>query len=217
MDQISALDACDMIEAAVEDKDKSSVSHQIDIRGVQARYLKSGVLVIPGTNEFSDWFDFNLNMSGEPTEGHGFEVVAGDSGTKWHAGFLEHAQIVYAFAKALKPKFVVGHSIGAASAQIVGVYMATPTIAFASPQTLKGKTTNRLPDEGWVVNLCRVDDTVCHVPPKLLGFRTVGSRYWLAPEEVNVGEDHHISNYRDILKTKKVADRVPMHWPPKRT
>lgn len=183
----------------------------IDIRGVQAVYLTDGTLVIPGTNEFSDWFDFNLNFGGEITDGHGFEVAPGDSGTRWHAGFLEHAQIVYSFAKGLRPKFIVGHSLGAASAQIVGTSLQVPTIAFASPQTCGSSA--RLPGEGWVINLCRVDDTVCHVPPRFLGFRTIGSRYWLSPDEPNPGEDHRIENYMAMLGLRKVRDRVPMAWP----
>ncbi|MGX9355365.1 hypothetical protein ACS3SW_09440 [Roseobacteraceae bacterium S113] len=216
MAQLGVLEACDIIEASYEKTNGADVLHEIDIRGVQAQYLKSGVLVIPGTNEMSDWFDFNLNVAGQTMDGHGFEVVPGDSGSMWHAGFLEHAQIVYTFAKGLRPKFIVGHSLGAASAQIVGTSMGVPTINFASPQTLKGRPSNRLRKEGWVVNFCRLDDTVCHVPPKFLGFRTLGSRYWLTPDEINVGEDHHISNYRSILKTKKVQDRVPLQWPPRR-
>ncbi|WP_425038101.1 hypothetical protein [Primorskyibacter sp. S187A] len=215
MAQLNVLDACDMIEAAYDQTNAADIEHQIDIRGVQAQYLKSGVLVIPGTNEMADWFDFNLNISGQPTDGHGFEVVPGDSGSMWHAGFLEHAQIVYTFAKGLRPKFIIGHSLGAASAQIVGTSLRVPTLAFASPQTLRGRPTNRLAHEGWVVNYCRLDDTVCHVPPKFLGFRTLGSRYWLAPDEINVGGDHSIDHYRALLKTKKVQDRVPMAWPPK--
>ena len=215
MAQLKVLDACEMIEAAYLGTNAAEVEHEIDIRGVQAMYLKSGVLVIPGTNEVADWFDFNLNVHGMPTDGHGFEVVPGDSGSMWHAGFLEHAQIVYTFAKGLKPKFIVGHSLCAASAQIVGTSLRVPTIAFASPQTLRGQPTNRLAHEGWVVNFCRVDDTVCHVPPQFLGFRTLGSRYWLNPTEVNVGGDRHIRHYREILKTPAVRDRGPMAWPPK--
>ncbi|KNG93204.1 hypothetical protein ATO11_12145 [Pseudaestuariivita atlantica] len=204
------MEAAKLIEDAYA-KRLTDVHTEIDVRGVQATYLNSGVLVIPGTNEFRDWFDFNLNMFGQGGDGHGFEVVSGDSGTKWHAGFLEHAQIVYSFAKGLRPKFIVGHSLGAASAQIVGMSLRTPTIAFASPQTCRSRT--RMPGEGWVVNICRVDDDVCHQPPRILGFRTIGSRYWLSPDPLKLGEDHKIDNYMDLLKTKKVKDRVPQAWP----
>lgn len=212
MAKLSLLEATDLIEASYAQDNRSDIHTEIDINGVQAQYLKSGVLVIPGTNEFSDWFDFNLNVSnGSAAISHGFEVVPGDSGTLWHAGFLEHAQIIYTFAKALRPKFIVGHSLGAASAQIVGSSLRVPTIAFASPQTCK--STTRLRGEGWVVNICRVDDTVCHVPPKFLGFRTVGSRYWMQPDELDGDEDHRIKNYRDLLRLKRIKERIPESWP----
>ncbi|WP_238367584.1 hypothetical protein [Mesobacterium pallidum] len=211
MTKLDLMEAAEMIRASYAGTNAAEVDVSIDIRGVQAHYLKSGVLVIPGTNEFADWFDFNLNVTSDGAETHGFEVVPGDSGTLWHAGFLEHAQIVYTFAKGLRPKFIVGHSLGAASAQIVGCSLQVPTVAFASPQVCRSR--NRLPGEGWVMNLCRADDTVCHVPPRFLGFRTIGSRYWLSPDEVNVGGDHKVENYMDMLKLKKVKDRVPMAWP----
>jgi hypothetical protein len=188
------------------------IETSIDVAGVQAVYLKNGTLVIPGTNEFADWFDFNLKFGNTNTvEGHGFEVVPGDSGALWHAGFLEHAQMVYMFAKGVRPKFIVGHSLGAASAQIVGMSMRVPTVAFASPNTCR--TRDRMPGEGWVVNICRIDDAVCHVPPKFLGFRTIGSRYWLKPDELDAEEDHKIHNYAELLKLKRIKDQVGMHWP----
>lgn len=212
MAQISLLDAADMVADVYADRNRDQIDSTIDVAGVQATLLKNGTLVIPGTNEFSDWFDFNLNFGGAlASDGHGFEVVAGDSGALWHAGFLEHAQMVYTFAKALKPKFIVGHSLGAASAQIVGLSLRIPTVAFASPQTCR--TRHRMENEGWVINLCRIDDAVCHVPPKFLGFRTIGSRYWLQPDTLDADEDHKIHNYSDLLKLQRIKDRVPLSWP----
>lgn len=212
MAKISLLDAAQMVSETYAGTNTAKIDNTIDVAGVQATFLKDGTLVIPGTNEFSDWFDFNLNFGGaRPTDGHGFEVVSGDSGALWHAGFLEHAQMVYTFAKALRPKFIVGHSLGAASAQIVGMSLRIPTVAFASPQTCR--TRPRLPNEGWVINVCRIDDAVCHVPPKFLGFRTIGSRYWLRPDELDDGEDHKIHNYAELLRLKRVKDRVPTDWP----
>ncbi|MCR8548108.1 hypothetical protein M4578_09725 [Salipiger sp. P9] len=211
MAKLPVLTAADYIRDAYAKDLGDRIHTSIDIRGVQAHYLKDGTLVIPGTNELSDWFDFNLQFGGTPMDGHGFEVVPGDSGTLWHGGFLEHAQIVYTFAKGLRPKFIVGHSLGAASAQIVGASLSTPTIAFASPKTCKSRS--QMPGEGWVMNICRIDDTVCHAPPAFLGFRNVGSLYWLSPDEVNPGEDHKIGNYIELLKLKRVQERVPTAWP----
>ncbi|MCT4609707.1 MAG: hypothetical protein N4A70_10930 [Pelagimonas sp.] len=212
MSTLDILDACDIVEASYAGFKASEIEEKIDIRGVQAYHLKSGILAIPGTNELSDWFDYNLKVYGD-NEGYGYDVIAGDSGSMWHAGFLEHAQTVYTFAKGLRPKFIVGHSLGAASAQIVGTSLKIPTIAFASPGTLRGKPSNRLRGEGWVVNYCRSDDTVCYMPPRHRGFRVLGSQYWLTPEDANPGLDHNINQYRKIIKTKKVRERVPMQWP----
>jgi hypothetical protein len=212
MAQVKLLDAADMIASTYAGTNSAEIKEQIDVAGVQAVYLKNGGLIIPGTNELSDWFDFNLNISSNAgADTHGFEVVSGDSGAQWHAGFLEHAQMVYMFAKGVRPKFIVGHSLGAASAQIVGMSLKVPTIAFASPQTCRSKA--RMPNEGWVVNICRVDDEVCYAPPKFMGFRTIGSRYWIQPDHVDDGEDHKIHNYSDLLKLKRIKDRVPLAWP----
>ncbi len=212
MGKLSLLYAARMVSETYAGTNTSDIDTSIDVAGVQAVYLKNGTLVIPGTNELSDWFDFNLNIGGvTQPESHGFEVVPGDSGAIWHAGFLEHAQMVYMFAKGVRPKFIVGHSLGAASAQIVGMSLALPTIAFASPQTCRSR--HRLPNEGWVMNVCRIDDPVCHMPPQLLGFRTIGSRYWLRPDELDTDEDHKIHNYEELLKLKRIKDRVPTSWP----
>lgn len=212
MSKLNLLDAAKMIEQTYAKTNDAEIERAIDVAGVQAVYLKNGTLVIPGTNELSDWFDFNLNIGGTTQlESHGFEVVPGDSGAMWHAGFLEHAQMVYMFAKGVQPKFIVGHSLGAASAQIVGMSLGVPTIAFASPQTCR--TRQRLSNEGWVVNICRIDDAVCHLPPKLLGFRTIGSRYWLKPDSLDADEDHKIHNYEELLRLKRIKESVPVNWP----
>jgi hypothetical protein len=210
MAKVRIIDAAKVMQAVYDETNDDDVKMRIDIRGVQAVYLKDGTLVIPGTNELSDWFEFNFDVI-SPTMGHGFEIVPGDSGAQWHAGFLEHAQTVYAFAKPLRPKLIIGHSLGAASAQIVGMSLKTPTIAFASPRTNRGNV--RLGGEGWVVNLCRADDTVCHVPPNFLGFRHIGSVYWMMPEEIHEGEDHRIDKYLALIDKAPHKDRLPATWP----
>jgi len=213
MHHMDVLEACDIAQAAYEGHSREEIAAEIDIRGVQAYFLKSGVLSIPGSNEAYDWFEYNTRVNDPSMDGVAFDVAPGDSGSQFHAGFLDHAQTVYTFAKGLKPKFIVGHSLGAASAQIVGTSLRVPTIAFASPRTLKGKPSNRLRGEGWVVNYCRVDDTVCHFPRNHKDFRVLGSQYWLNPDEINVGEDHSMKNYRKALKSRKIRERVPMQWP----
>jgi hypothetical protein len=200
---INVFKAGELIDHAYNKKLGAIIKEQVDVGGAQAFYLNDGTLVIPGTNERSDWLDFNLD----------FEAIQGDSGRFYHKGFLEHARLIYMFAKAVKPKFIVGHSLGAASAQIVGRSLRVPTIAFASPKVLRGKT--RVSGEGWVANYLRIDDTVCHMPPGLgkKKYRHIGSTYWMGPKGIDVGEDHRIKNYMQVLKEERFKLLIPKDWP----
>jgi len=199
MAKLELMKAARTMLAAYDNSNASDVKVSVNINGVQAAYLKNGILVIPGTNEASDWAEFNFN------------VWSGDSGALWHAGFLRHAQIVFSFAKPLKPKFIIGHSLGGASAQIVGSSLKTPTITFGAPRVYK--ESSPVSGEGWVLNICRSDDSVCHVPPPLLGFRHIGSRRWLLPDKLNPGEDHRMDKYIHLLGRKSVAKNLPAAWP----
>ena len=62
MAKIALLDAAKMMQETYEKSNIDQIHTEINVAGVQAVYLKSGVLVIPGTNEFTDWFDFNLDV-----------------------------------------------------------------------------------------------------------------------------------------------------------
>jgi hypothetical protein len=201
--QLNVFKAGKLIDEAYAGKLGNKVAHQVDVAGVKAYFLKDGTLVIPGTNEKSDWTKYNLQV----------EPVKGDSARFWHKGFMTHAQLVYMFAKPLKPKNIVGHSLGAASAQIVGSSLKIPTVAFASPKVLSGKT--RLKGEGWVANYLRMDDTVCHMPPGIgrKRYRHVGSQFWRAPNEINIGGDHKVKHYMEIIKEDRFKTLVPKDWP----
>jgi len=193
----------------------SSLKHLMDVAqsynvdGVQAYLLKDKTLVVPGTNEMSDWGRYNLATRRVWSQNLSRE--AGASGALWHKGFLAHARAVYNFVVMLKPKFLIGHSLGAASVQIAGASLAKPTVAFASPRTKHGKAYFK--GEGWVVNINRVDDTVCHVPPPSTGYRHLGSQYWMAPSKVNVGGDHQMKHYIRLLDDKHASRNVPKKWP----
>ena len=220
------LDAARRMEKAYEvdrlvrrkNKKLSELTHLLDVElslnvgGVQAYFLKDKTLVVPGTNEVSEWTRFNLNTRAKTAQA--FARGTGASGTKWHRGFLTHAETVYNFVRVLSPKFLIGHSLGAASVQIVGASLGKPTVAFASPRTKVGSAV--FPGEGWVININRTDDTVCHVPPGGTGFRHLGSQSWMAPPSLNVGGDHKMHNYIDLLEDKDASKRVPSHWPRRR-
>lgn len=212
MAPMTILDAARAVRAASQGEEGLDVVERIDIDGVQALTLKGGVIVVLGANELSDWFDYNLDFIPDAESEHvGFSVIPGDSGARWHAGFLEHARYVYTFAKPQHPKLILGHSLGAASAQIVGASLGVPAIGFGSPRPLRQRRPFR--GEGWVVNVCRSDDAICYLPPDFLGFRHVGSVYWLTPPDINPGEDHSMDHYISAIEAG-VSDTLPETWPP---
>lgn len=172
----------------------------ISLQDMEAHFLRSeGALIIEGTNSLQDWFQYNFNLFVDAG------VARGDSGAMYHAGFYNHAMRAYGFAKPYRDQIrvVIGHSLGAASAQIVGPSLGKPTIAFASPKPLlHGNAVN----PNLVTNVCRDDDLICRLPPGVfggaIGYGHIGSVVWLTPKEANPGEDHRISEYIDILTTE---------------
>ena len=190
--------AADLIQRAYDGKLGSLKSNEIDIQGAQATMLRDGTLVVPGTNEKADWVNFN------------FDVGKGDSGRAWHAGFLKHAMSIYPFAKGAGAKLVIGHSLGAASAQIVASSLGVPAICFASPRPLRGRT--RIKGEHRILNVCRVDDPVCSLPLQILGFRQIGKACWLRPDDPTEPGGHNLKSYLKIMKTGKSRPDLPDAW-----
>lgn len=186
--------AADLIDRAYARTLGGQVAVELNLMGAQAALLNDGTLIIPGTNEVSDWGNFNL------------VVDQGDSGRTWHAGFLRHARIVYPFAKG-RAKRIIGHSLGAASAQILAVSLGIPALCFASPQPLRGKT--KVANEGLVTNLCRLDDGVCYLPFSFLKFRHIGAVHWISPGEAQSHGSHRIGDYLRALKRNNVRPALP--------
>jgi len=199
MTTLKLVDAAQHVRATYANANAHQIIHSYNKDGVQACILKGGLLVIPGTNEKRDWWRFNFN------------VLRGFSGSLWHDGFYNHARTVFNWAKPLKPRFIVGHSLGAASAQIVGMSLGVPTIAFASPRPLKGRLVST--QGRWIININRRDDRVCGLPPLAAGFNHVGRADWIGPLRFNFGEDHRMGNYIGLLKQERVKRRLPPHWP----
>ncbi len=191
-------DAAALIQKAYDGKLGALLANRIDHQGAQAMMLTDGTCVIPGTNEVSDWINFN------------FDVGKGDSGRSWHNGFLRHAQAVYPFAKGAGARLVIGHSLGAASAQIVGVSLGVPAICFASPRPLRGRT--RFKGEHRVLNVCRHDDAVCSLPLPILGFRHVGKVHWISPREQQSEGSHRLADYLRAMDKGTARPELPAEW-----
>ncbi len=190
--------AADLIEKAYDNKLGNLQRTRIDLDGAQAAILTDGTLVIPGTNEMRDWSDFNLKHS------------KGDSGRIWHGGFLAHAKIIYPFAKGAGAKRVLGHSLGAASAQIVAASLGVPAICFASPRPLRGKS--RFKGEHRILNVCRFDDTACHLPFPFLGYRQLGKVHWVSPREQQSAGSHKLKDYLRAMAKGKSNPVLPDSW-----
>lgn len=193
-------EAADLIQRGYDGTLGSRVRKTLNKDGVQAYLLKDGTLVLPGTNEKSDW-RLNLNVG---------RIDKGDSGRIWHQGFLKHANRVYTFAKPLRPKRVLGHSLGAGSAQIIGVSMGIPAICFASPKPLRGKRWYK--GEHRVLNICRRDDPVTKMPPDFMGFRHVGKVYRISITEAKSLGNHNLAAYLRAMANGRANPALPANW-----
>ena len=192
-------DAAILIQAGYDNSLGSNVRRKHDSNGVLAFLLKDKTLVIPGTNDKRDWRR-NLRVG---------TVKKGDSGRMWHQGFLEHATEAFKFAAPHNPRRVIGHSLGAAAAQIVAVSLNIPAICFASPRTLRGKRWFK--GENKIINVCRYDDAVAKLPPSWTGFRHLGNTCWISSGELQSEGTHTLADYLRVLH-KRSKPPLPDIW-----
>lgn len=153
------------------------------------------VLLIRGTDQRIDWID---NVAIWPTA----LVPASGKRGFWHRGFLRQSIKVCKWAKDHQPvDFIIGHSLGGAIAQIVGVsegYNQTQTITFAAPRPAWLYNPDTPPTN--VFNYRRMDDLVARTPPWFLGYRHVGKTITL-PVPWRIGESHRIEHYVQALRS----------------
>lgn len=144
-------------------KTVEGVVASLDHRGAQALMLDYKVLVISGSNEVIDWIR-NLNVYNILGKKYKAKSQAkSKTGAILHAGFNRYADLISRFAKDHGARFIIGHSLGAATAQILGSWMGVPAVGFASPRVKLGP--RKVQNESKVLNICRLDDLVTHVPP----------------------------------------------------
>jgi pimeloyl-ACP methyl ester carboxylesterase len=192
--------AAELIQKAYDRDLSAELAHPpLNKKGVEAWMLRDGTLVVPGTNDTADWWrNINVGRSGR-----------GASRRTWHKGFLEHARVIYDYATPLQPKLVIGHSLGAAAAQILGVSWKIPAICFASPRPLRGR--QRFPGEGNILNINRWDDIVTQLPP-IVWFRHVGRVHRISPGETQSEGSHSIPDYLRAMSQGRVRPPLPDSW-----
>ncbi|WP_138468279.1 hypothetical protein [Poseidonocella sp. HB161398] len=180
----------------------------------QAALTTGGTLLITGSDSIGDYANFNLRPGRRLAETGRISLLTGALPvTQFHGGFLLHALKVMAFLGNRRPKFVAGHSLGAAAAQIIGTALQVPAIGFASPQVIRDDQP-RVPGEGWVMNVVWKQDFVTE-GYKLARMRNLGSVQELDSARSHFGIDHVVKDYVALLKADRAAaaPKLSAAWP----
>lgn len=189
---------------------KNMIADECPIPGAEAYLLTNGFLLIPGTNSLMDHIRFNFRpfrignkryTLKEPT------TQKGASHTIWHQGFMAHAQAIYDWMGNRRPTLIIGHSLGAASTQILSKSYARTGICFAAPRPRR--TRGRIPNDKYCLSVCRVDDPVCAVVGH---FFHMGRAPQLRHKRPRFGLNHNMHAYLDALNNN-IGDKVPHKWP----
>lgn len=181
-------------------------------------------LVITGSSGVGDYLFYNLRpLRPLPKMPEIDRICRNFPKRAYHKGFLLHAARVLEFLRkdhGADPHFIIGHSLGAAAAQILGETLNVPTICFASPQVVKKRfledDDKRLADHPqWkVFNVAWNKDFVTR-GYRLTGLRSLGHRIILKNDEVfNLGIDHFVSQYEDLVYMDSKAEerQLPAKW-----
>ncbi|WP_299724779.1 peptidoglycan-binding protein [uncultured Tateyamaria sp.] len=191
--------------------------------GVEAYMLNNRCLLIPGSNSLNDYLRFNLRLWGVGKRKLSFRQEAkrqkvdtrtrlGFSRTVWHQGFFQHANKIRTWIGDDPndwPTMIIGHSLGAASAQILSKTWATPAIGFAAPRPRKSNGPIAL--EELSLSICRDDDIVCFLPSS---FHRMGQTSILRHKSPRGGLNHNMDAYIDALNNRKPNLGIPTTWNP---
>ena len=189
---------------------------------VDAGLTHDNKLVITGSDSWQDYMMYNLRPLRPLPKMPEIDLLTTSDLPKnaFHKGFLLHAARVRRFLGKHQPDFVVGHSLGAAAAQILGTALGVPTICLASPQVVKRRfleaASLRAKDHPqWAVfNLAWNKDFVTR-GYRLTGLRCLGHRVVVDTKEANFGIDHFVKDYEKLI-IKAAAYKIaalPQHWP----
>ncbi len=179
---------------------------------VQAHVLDGDILLLPGSNSLQDYLLYNLRplRLGRQKYRMDDETTAkGASGTIWHQGFLAYSVVVFEWLKDIKvrPKFIIGHSLGAAATQILTKSYGVPGIGFAAPRTKANRGPVKNHEKCLIIN--RVDDIVPKVPSSFVHMGVVKE---LKVESNRKFTAHSMKHYRKIVKAALAHKVIPQNW-----
>ena len=204
-----------LMDDKLEDLHKRKVVKRCSTRGAEAYMLDNGCLLIPGSNTLGDYFKYNFrlwNLGKRRLKFASSDTSEGASRTVWHQGFFTHAVEIYNWIgpkKADWPKLIVGHSLGAASAQILSKSWAAPAIGFAAPRTRKSR--GAIQYDRLSLSICRKDDTVCNLPS---GFHRMGHTKSFPAQAGGGALNHKMTAYIEALKTYEKELGGAYYWNP---
>lgn len=177
-----------------------------------AHLLSDGTLVVPGSNSAADYRKYNLRivrLFRKKLTMKTKAVQSGRSRTVWHQGFLAHARDIQLWLKRInrRPKYVIGHSLGAAAVQVLSISYSVPGIGFAAPRICMAKVSPF--QEKRCLLITRSDDIVAQIPE---GFSHLG-RVRILPSPNRVGHKHSMAEYTPLLPKHIKRGHLPKNWP----
>ena len=192
---------------------KPAVIKSLDHNDVQAHLLKGNILLLPGSNSVRDYVKFNLR----PLRLGDQRLVLknatasekGASGTKWHQGFLRYSVEIFDWLQkeGVRPNYIIGHSLGAAAAQIMSKTYNTPAIGFAAPRPKWSK--HGVVQDGRCLLVNRTDDPVPKVPS---AYHHMGNTKLFKSVKHKSIFAHAMSHYVNIIKEDDKFKFLPETW-----
>ncbi len=176
-----------------------------------AYLLSDNTLVIPGSNSVRDYRRYNLRpirLGKKKLTVRTSLVKSSGRQPIWHQGFLAHALDIQTWLAKIRkrPKFVIGHSLGAASTQVLTIVYGVPGIGFAAPRVCMSEPAQAQTKKCLLV--CRSDDIVGQIPE---GFHHLGSvKMMQSPSRV--GHKHKMTEYIPLL-ADNFKKKLPTNWP----
>lgn len=214
MTQYAIEDAAKLAEASYHAAHiiRPRIMHACPDADVQAYFLEDATLLLPGSNSVTDYMRFNLRplrLGHKRITLNDDTTAKGTSGTTWHQGFLLYASVIadWLIKERVAPKYIIGHSLGAAAAQVLCKTYGIPGIAFAAPRPKHTPNTVNSGSKCLLIN--RQDDMVPKLP---VTFFHLGQVKTLAPQTKRAFPAHKMNHYRDIVEKGLASGALPTHW-----
>ena len=188
----------------------ADVDIPFDEGDVQALLMNNRTLLIPGSNSVWDYIKFNFRPFNIGGKKYSFKTqTTGEKiGHIWHQGFLAHAMAVHAKFDQKRPNLIIGHSLGAASAQVLSMIWDVPAICFAAPRVYLGG--GAIGDKNKCLCIVLEDDPVRNLPTNKFDY--VGDVRPLGKNNL-FRMKHRMSHYEKAVMDPAIKSKLPDQWP----